>query len=211
MALRSQGALLWISVLGLAAVTGAAATRILQTDVATGIDPRRYRCGDARSPGRAPTEDERRLALAHGVRLPWAGANTSPRQSVKRGNGVVRNGNELNNVMVGTPGDDFFRGAEGDDRMMGGAGRDIYVFGLGDGYDTIEDTGGPNVLQFLASVDIDALTAEPNRFGGLVVRYGPHETVTIERYAFSGEWFVESSCGGDSLPLAAVIARHPRS
>ncbi|MDD5058244.1 MAG: putative Ig domain-containing protein, partial [Sideroxydans sp.] len=46
-----------------------------------------------------------------------------------------------NDLLVGNAGDDILAGGEGSDLLEGGAGNDVYVYNLGDGADTIIDTG----------------------------------------------------------------------
>ncbi len=57
---------------------------------------------------------------------------------------------------------DHILGCEGADTLSGGAGDDVYVFNLGDGVDTIDDTGGDsgieNTLYFGAEISKDDLT-----------------------------------------------------
>jgi Ca2+-binding RTX toxin-like protein len=49
-------------------------------------------------------------------------------------------GYEGNDTLIGGTGDDVLTGGTGHDELKGGGGNDIYVFNLGDGIDTIEDT-----------------------------------------------------------------------
>lgn len=44
--------------------------------------------------------------------------------------------------VFGGAGDDTLDGGPGSDRLFGGPGNDVYWFGLGDGYDSVEDAGG---------------------------------------------------------------------
>ena len=46
-------------------------------------------------------------------------------------------GNAGNNHLIGGPGDDTLSGGAGDDTLHGGPGNDIYLFGAGDGHDTV--------------------------------------------------------------------------
>ena len=57
-------------------------------------------------------------------------------------------GNELNNVIIGNTGDNVLTGGPGNDTIYGGSGNDTYVYNLGDGLDTISDTGGSDTIQF---------------------------------------------------------------
>jgi trimeric autotransporter adhesin len=56
-----------------------------------------------------------------------------------------------NDRLSGRMGDDTLTGGHGEDALFGGDGNDTYVFGLGDGIDTIDDTtvpGDSNRIQF---------------------------------------------------------------
>jgi len=54
---------------------------------------------------------------------------------------VIATGNELDNVITGTSGNDRLAGGIGNDTLIGGAGSDDYVFAVGDGQDVIRDGG----------------------------------------------------------------------
>lgn len=61
-------------------------------------------------------------------------------------------GNSLNNCITGNNGDNVLQGGEGNDTLKGGLGDDIYIFNLGDGEDTIYESGSTyeyvDTLQF---------------------------------------------------------------
>ncbi|NOS81873.1 MAG: hypothetical protein HOP32_09875, partial [Nitrospira sp.] len=66
-----------------------------------------------------------------------------------------------NDNLSGGAGTDSFNGGQGNDTLHGGAGHDIYVFNLGDGLDTIEDTataGEGNRIQFGVGITQTDLT-----------------------------------------------------
>ena len=57
----------------------------------------------------------------------------------------------LDNLLEGSAAADMLTGSTGDDRVRGGAGSDVYIFNLGDGVDTIDDTnlsGDLNAIRF---------------------------------------------------------------
>ncbi len=88
-------------------------------------------------------------------------------------------GNDGNDFLDGGVGNDILEGGIGDDTLFGGAGADvlagsagadIYVFNLGDGIDTIQDTAGEgNRLVFGAGISADDIGVG---IGSLVVRVG---------------------------------------
>ncbi len=57
-----------------------------------------------------------------------------------------------NDTLNGKDGDDVLEGGTGDDVLEGGNGNDIYLYGLGDGNDTIRTYASGDVLQFKAGI-----------------------------------------------------------
>lgn len=69
-------------------------------------------------------------------------------------------------------GDDIITGGTGNDTLMGGPGNDTYVYNIGDGVDTIDDTSLPdaiNELEFGAGIDPADLSLD---LGSLLMRIG---------------------------------------
>ncbi|MCD8212919.1 MAG: hypothetical protein LUC34_02510, partial [Campylobacter sp.] len=70
-------------------------------------------------------------------------------------------GNDRDNSLKGNKGDDILIGGKGDDTLYGGDGNDTYVFGRGDGKDTIyNDDSTPNrrdIIKFKEGITIDDL------------------------------------------------------
>lgn len=68
-----------------------------------------------------------------------------------RDENIDATGNELANVITGNRGDNLLAGGLSNDILVGQAGNDTYVFNMGDGQDTIQDTdstvGNTDVLQ----------------------------------------------------------------
>ncbi len=60
-----------------------------------------------------------------------------------------------NDALYGGSGSDILSGGEGNDELDGGAGSDTYIFGVGDGQDTIQDSGASIALQEITNVDPD--------------------------------------------------------
>jgi Ca2+-binding RTX toxin-like protein len=51
--------------------------------------------------------------------------------------------------LLGDVGDDRIEGGKGEDRLEGGGGNDVYLYHRGDGYDVVDDEGGPaDILRF---------------------------------------------------------------
>ena len=69
-------------------------------------------------------------------------------------------GTSVTDRMLGQAGDDFLQGGRGDDILNGGLGNDVYLYNLGDGSDTIVDTGFPgehNLIRFGDAISLDDL------------------------------------------------------
>ncbi len=79
------------------------------------------------------------------------------------------NGLAGNDELVGFDGNDTLVGGTGDDLLVGGAGNDNYIFNLGDGVDTIDDTQGANTLTFGAGITPGDISLG---VGSLLVRVG---------------------------------------
>ena len=58
------------------------------------------------------------------------------------GNDVLA-GDVGNDVLEGESGDDVLYGGPGDDQLLGGDGADVYLFNVGDGFDSISDSNAP--------------------------------------------------------------------
>ncbi len=64
-------------------------------------------------------------------------------------------GSGLSDFIQGFSGDDTVSGGKGNDWLEGFAGNDTYEFNLGDGKDTIRDTGGADIIRFGAGITPD--------------------------------------------------------
>ncbi len=79
------------------------------------------------------------------------------------------NGTAYNDTIYGYGGDDQIYAGEGNNTIIGGkgcdtlsagSGDDTYVWNLGDGLDTINDTAGTNILQFGENITANNITIE---------------------------------------------------
>jgi Ca2+-binding RTX toxin-like protein len=123
-------------------------------------------------------------------------------------------------TIEGTPGDDVLigtRAAEtiighaGNDTLQGGAGNDVYEFNPGDGFDTIVDDGGSNVLKLGAGITPDMLHYEIGADGeSLIVGIGSgDDAVHIDfdvQFADSNAVQAFQFADGTSLDLDALLA-----
>jgi Ca2+-binding RTX toxin-like protein len=64
----------------------------------------------------------------------------------------------VNDTVRGYEGADVLAGGQGDDTLIGGGGDDEYRFALGDGHDTIEDSGGTDALVLGAGIEPGGVT-----------------------------------------------------
>ncbi|WP_267876779.1 calcium-binding protein [Massilia aquatica] len=99
-------------------------------------------------------------------------------------------GNSGNDKLYGDDGNDTLDGGAGNDSLTGGFGKDVYLFGKGDGQDTISmgmtfQTGRLGTLQFKEGVlpgDV-IVTAGPAGYGGMVFKLKDSpDQVTIEGF-----------------------------
>jgi Ca2+-binding RTX toxin-like protein len=116
-----------------------------------------------------------------------------------------------NDRLIGGPGDDILDGGAGNDILDGWVGNDTYLFGVGDGQDTIARESywgsGPrgwNTLQFKAgirSVDVRVGRAESNRSALEVRLLGTNDKVTIEGF-FNADDSVSADAGIEQIKFA---------
>ena len=93
-----------------------------------------------------------------------------------------------NDNIAGGAGEDTLIGGEGDDTLSGGTGADIYVFGAGDGNDTLNDTGADfNVVQLGPGITPADVTL--NQGSIIVTLNATGDTLTI------ADWYREESTG----------------
>ena len=69
-------------------------------------------------------------------------------------------GNDLDNEISGSNGNDTLIGGKGNDILKGNDGNDTYVWNLGDGFDTINDSYGQNVIRFGEGISFADLSFE---------------------------------------------------
>jgi len=89
-------------------------------------------------------------------------------------------GDAADNVIDGQAGNDLLAGGRGNDVLKGGAGSDSYLFSLGDGQDTVVDSGASGdknqlVFQFASS----QLQGVQRQGQDLLIRYGSSDSVLV--------------------------------
>jgi hypothetical protein len=92
------------------------------------IDLRQGNVSTFGNPG--PQQSRYRISIGTNIEHAWGG----------NGNDILI-GNHLNNVLVGNDGDDYLWGGRGNDNLRGGAGNDTYEFGIGEGFNVIDEQG----------------------------------------------------------------------
>lgn len=92
-------------------------------------------------------------------------------------------GGNGNDVLDGGFGDDVLIGGKGNDKLNGGMGNDTYIFNLGDGQDTIQDSLGHDTLKINGLRLSDVLFMQDGR--NLIMDSKiSDDRVTIEDYFF---------------------------
>ena len=116
------------------------------------------------------------------------------------GNDTVNAGNG-NDIIYGGTGDDTLNGqgdndtlvgGKGNDSLDGGSGNDIYIYNLGDGFDTISDSSGTDKIKFGEGISFEDLSFE-NDNNNLTVYVNEDKTqgFKINNY-FSGSYGIET-------------------
>ena len=138
----------------------------------------------------------------------------------KNGDDVLRGGDgddELdggsgNDSLEGEVGDDILVGGGGDDQLNGGEGSDVYRFNLGDGLDSLFDSGSgvdSDTVVFGSGITSDSVSLS-SQFGQIMIRVGAGPdgilsgstsdvfgSQTIEQFQFAD---------GSTLPYADLVA-----
>lgn len=98
---------------------------------------------------------------------------------------LVLTGNELANGLWGNAGDNVLAGLLGNDYLSGGTGNDVYVFNLGDGQDTIDNTdviGAVDTLRFGSGIsDNDVLAFQQGEHLFLKIK-GANDQIALLSY-----------------------------
>ncbi len=124
------------------------------------------------------------------------------------------NGLAGNDTIYADDGDDTIIGGEGNDVLEGGYGDDTYVFNLGDGQDTINDSKGTNSLQFGDGITASNLLFTSTNGQDLIVRLvdaqgkPTGDTITIEKIFSNSAYGIAQIkfSDGTSLSRAEVLA-----
>ena len=119
------------------------------------------------------------------------------------GNDKLYGGND-NDILYGSDGDDDLYGEAGNDILEGGAGNDrleggdyddTYIFGRGDGADTIYDRhGGNDTIKFKEGIKKENITFQ-RVDNDLLLKYGDNDTVRIN-----------NQFGGSSIEQIALVS-----
>ena len=102
------------------------------------------------------------------------------------------NGGADNDFLSGDAGNDTLDGGTGNDQLIGGAGNDTYLFGKGDGQDTISSdydaaAGKLNVLQFRAGVAPDEIAITRSSNDLVLAITGTPDKVTVGYFFYSDD------------------------
>jgi len=88
-------------------------------------------------------------------------------------------GGDGDDTLYGENGNDTLEGGAGNDRLEGGDYDDTYIFGRGDGVDTIYDRhGGGDTIKFKEGIGKENITFQ-RVANDLVLKYGDNDTVRI--------------------------------
>lgn len=71
-------------------------------------------------------------------------------------------GDDADNYMCAMSGNDILSGGKGNDELFGDGGDDTYIWNLGDGLDTIQDSWGKSIIQFGEGISPTDVTIRSN-------------------------------------------------
>ncbi len=98
-------------------------------------------------------------------------------------NSMFLSGGSGADVITGNTGNDVLIGGAGNDTLKGAAGNDTYIFGRGDGIDTVTDTAGADILRINAN-PLDLIFAQTGTDLDISIN-GTTDKVTVKSW-FSG-------------------------
>ncbi|MGQ0597724.1 calcium-binding protein, partial [Aquabacterium sp.] len=139
----------------------------------------------------APFDQRPLITFADGSRLNGMGVD-----NLVYANGIYQGGTPQSEMVVGSRGDDQLNGMEGDDTLYGDAGRDFldggqgadtYLFGRGDGQDTVmagwgDALGITDTLRFGAGITLGDLDLSVQNSDLLLQVQGGSDSVTLVNY-----------------------------
>lgn len=119
-------------------------------------------------------------------------------------------GNIGNDTLIGGKGHDTLQGDSGDDTLIGGLGSDTYEFGLGDGQDLIQESGGTaDKLAFnqgLAGIDSEDVILSRQVDDLRIAIHGTSDQVTIQNWYLSSAHRIERfEAGNGDLLLSSHV------
>ncbi|WP_158895378.1 MULTISPECIES: hypothetical protein [unclassified Pseudomonas] len=95
----------------------------------------------------------------------------------------VNTGTQLDDTLRGGYGDEVWKGNAGDDNIVGNGDNDTFLYGLGDGHDTVSQTSG----SFSIKLDDSILSSEVKFYiandGALVLGFQDGGSITVTNYA----------------------------
>jgi Ca2+-binding RTX toxin-like protein len=113
-------------------------------------------------------EEKTNLDISNIANFTYGSLNSGTLGNAETADVIV--GSEGNDTLYGNAGDDIIIGGGGNDLLNGTTGLDTYVFGLGDGIDTVVDSAGlgnPEIGQNIIQLG-EGITADDIRFSSTV-------------------------------------------
>ncbi len=101
-------------------------------------------------------------------------------------------GNAQNNTLDGAAGNDTLIGAAGDDQLNGGLDNDSYIYNIGDGADSINESGGQDEVLFGSGIVKSDITFEQSVDDLLITLSNGNDSITIKDWFISDNNKVES-------------------
>nr|QIM10433.1 hypothetical protein PlAlph_3250 [uncultured Alphaproteobacteria bacterium] len=118
-----------------------------------------------------------------------------------RTDNMTINGTDYDDILIGGSGndtinagddDDIITGGKGNDILNGGYGRDTYIYNLGDGVDTINETRGNDKIKFGAGITLNDLTfTQEGKNLRILIDNDPHQSILINDFYRGTNYQVE--------------------
>ena len=115
-------------------------------------------------------------------------------------------GDEGSDKLYGNAGNDTLIGGLGNDFLEGGSGNDIYLFGWGDGQDTINNTGGGNDLLNFTDINPSELWFGKSGNHLTIGLVGAEDKVTVNNWYANGDYKIDIIQAGEYAIAESQVA-----
>lgn len=149
------------------------------------------------------------IELGDGTMMEWADFERAGLLSMRgtEGNDGNLTAGRVDTKIYGYGGDDRLTGGTGNDSLEGGAGDDTYIFRVGDGQDTINNSGGGEDLLKFADVNPADLWFEKSGYHLLIGLVGTEDRVTVSNWYYGNSYSIDTIEAGGYAVAETQVAQ----